>query len=79
SKKKPCVYSPSRLRSLHFMNPVRISDQDRLANILYHCPNLVELRLGRNGIFRMQPELSLSIASLKRLQVPHLFGFRDKT
>ncbi|KAI7822396.1 hypothetical protein BC939DRAFT_503895 [Gamsiella multidivaricata] len=48
SKKKPCVYSPSRLRSLHFMNPVRISDQDRLANILYHCPNLVELRLGRN-------------------------------
>ncbi|KAI7822383.1 hypothetical protein BC939DRAFT_453974 [Gamsiella multidivaricata] len=70
---------PSQLRSLHFMNPVRISDQDRLANILYHCPNLVELRLGRNGISRMQPELSLAIASLKRLQVLHLFGFRDET
>ncbi|KAF8925483.1 hypothetical protein BGZ58_000768 [Dissophora ornata] len=74
----PKSLSPSQLRSFHFRSPIRATDQSRLANILMHCPNLAELKLGAYNWSELHPELNLAFARLTRLQVLHLFKIRGE-
>ncbi|KAG0329973.1 hypothetical protein BGZ99_009417 [Dissophora globulifera] len=74
-------HPPSQLRSFYYQSVIRpSSDQSRLANILNHCPNLVELKMGSGtGTWsEIHPELSMALSSLKCLQLLHLFKIRDE-
>ncbi|KAG0295520.1 hypothetical protein BGZ98_001369 [Dissophora globulifera] len=74
-------HPPSQLRSFYYQSVIRpSSDQSRLANILNHCPNLVELKMGSGtGTWsEIHPELSMALSSLKCLQLLHLFRIRDE-
>ncbi|KAF9097682.1 hypothetical protein BGX29_007985, partial [Mortierella sp. GBA35] len=73
----PTNHGPSWLQSFHFYGPVsKKEDSSRLANILSHCPGLVDLRLISQGeVSVMEIGLRRAIHSLKKLQRLHVFGW----
>ncbi|KAF9187493.1 hypothetical protein BGZ51_001277 [Haplosporangium sp. Z 767] len=76
----PRGQSPSMLRSLHYLSMIRSTDQSRVASIITHCPNLVDLRLGRGSYWsEMHSELSLAIGTLKRMEVLRLSNFWNES
>ncbi|KAF9122815.1 hypothetical protein BGW39_009477 [Mortierella sp. 14UC] len=70
----PSHHRPSLLQSFHFVQKIVSEDNPRLANILHHCPGLVDLRLGSNRENnKLDPLLHRTICSLTRLQVLRLY------
>ncbi|KAG0199890.1 hypothetical protein BGX33_011322, partial [Mortierella sp. NVP41] len=70
----PSSYTPSWLQSFQFYGYVSKEDRSRLANILSHCPGLIDLRLIPQGTDDwMDVDLSRAIYSLKKLQRLHIF------
>ncbi|KAF9550063.1 hypothetical protein EC957_001549 [Mortierella hygrophila] len=70
---------PSRLRTYHHLNGIGDKDIDRISNILWHCPNLVDLRLGSDLGSRVDDQLCQAIKSLKYLEVLYLWNFKHRT
>ncbi|KAF9079970.1 hypothetical protein BGX23_002882, partial [Mortierella sp. AD031] len=74
----PSSYTPSWLQSFQFYGYVSKEDRSRLANILSHCPGLIDLRLIPQGTDDwMDADLSRAIYSLKKLQRLHIFGWTE--
>ncbi|KAG0376246.1 hypothetical protein BGX24_008041 [Mortierella sp. AD032] len=70
----PPNYRPSLLQCFHFLQKIILEDNPRLANILHHCPRLIDLRLGSNRDNNtLDPLLHRAISSLTRLQALHLY------
>ncbi|KAF9079508.1 hypothetical protein BGX23_003887 [Mortierella sp. AD031] len=66
--------SSTFLRSFHHLNVINPTDESRLANILRHCPNLAELRLGSfDGESVVHSKLERAIAGLTKLKSLHLY------
>lgn len=70
---------PSRLRTYHHLNGIGDKDIDRISNILWHCPNLVDLRLGSDLGSRVDDQLCQAIKSLNHLEVLYLWNFKHRT
>ncbi|KAF9087006.1 hypothetical protein BGX29_001099 [Mortierella sp. GBA35] len=66
--------SPSLLQSFHFLQTIYPEDSSRLANILSHCPGLVDLHLGSHHSYSsLGLPLHRAICTLEKLQVLHLY------
>ncbi|KAF9290625.1 hypothetical protein BGZ88_007255 [Linnemannia elongata] len=70
---------PFRLRTYHHLSGIGDKDIDRISNILSHCPNLVDLRLGSELGSRVDDNLCQAIKSLKHLEVLYLWNFKHRT
>ncbi|KAF9155224.1 hypothetical protein BG015_010620 [Linnemannia schmuckeri] len=70
---------PSRLRTYHHLNGIGANDIGRVSNILWHCPNLVDLRLGSELASLVDDQLCQAIKSLKDLEVLYLWNFKHRT
>ncbi|KAG0270735.1 hypothetical protein BGZ95_001589 [Linnemannia exigua] len=76
----PTKSSPSLLQSFHFLDVIRGSDDSRLANIISHCPCLVDLRLGKIlGNSDDVPAIDQIIGSLSRLKTLHRFNLYSQS
>ncbi|KAG0204919.1 hypothetical protein BGX33_008196 [Mortierella sp. NVP41] len=70
----------SSLRSLHFLNVFKGSEQLRLMKILSYCPNLTDLRMGDYIYWsKVRKELVSVIGSMTNLQTLHLYGLRGES
>ncbi|KAF9906066.1 hypothetical protein EC991_001074 [Linnemannia zychae] len=70
----PSQHRPSLLQSFHFVQKIASDDNPRLANIIHHCPGLVDLRLGSScNNNKLDTLLHRTICSLTKLQVLHLY------
>ncbi|KAF9906140.1 hypothetical protein EC991_000936 [Linnemannia zychae] len=70
----PTNHQPSLLQSFHFIGVINAADDSRLADIISHCPGLVDLRLGSletpsHGI----PKIDQVIGSLSKLESLHRY------
>lgn len=71
----PSSHRPSLLQRFHYQQKIFAEDNSRLADILYLCSGLVDVRLGsssENNV--MDRPIHHAISSLTRLQVLHLYG-----
>ncbi|KAF9139708.1 hypothetical protein BGX30_007605 [Mortierella sp. GBA39] len=75
----PLHEPPSRLRTYHHLNGIGEKDIGRISNILLHCPNLVDLRLGSDLGSRVDDQLCQAIKSLNHLEVLYLWNFKHRT
>ncbi|KAF9110682.1 hypothetical protein BGW39_004627, partial [Mortierella sp. 14UC] len=74
----PSGHSPSLLQSFRFYGQVKDEDRTRLANIISHCPHLVDLRLICQGErMKLNWVFRHAIFSLKKLQRLHVAGWED--
>lgn len=70
---------PSRLRTYHHLNGIGAKDITRISNILRHCPNLVDLRLGSELASLVDDRLCQAIKNLKDLEVLYIWNFKHRT
>ncbi|KAF8942521.1 hypothetical protein BGZ47_006409 [Haplosporangium gracile] len=75
----PSHIPPSRLRTYHHLNGIGANDISKISNILWHCPNLVDLRLGSELGSLVDDQLCQAIKSLKDLEVLYLWNFKHRT
>ncbi|KAK3845714.1 MAG: hypothetical protein J3R72DRAFT_520880 [Linnemannia gamsii] len=66
--------SPSLLQSFHFQSVIRPHSDPQLADIILHCPHLVDLKLGEcSYTSAAAPKIDQAIGSLSKLEVLHRF------
>jgi hypothetical protein len=70
---------PSHLRTYHHLNGIGANDIARISNILWHCPNLVDLRLGSKLASLVDDQLCQAIKTLKKLEVLYIWNFKHRT
>ncbi|KAF9087000.1 hypothetical protein BGX29_001104, partial [Mortierella sp. GBA35] len=76
----PDDMDPSPLRFYHHRNGLGINDIPRISNILSHCLNLVDLRLGSAPVASLVGDhLCEAIGSLNKLEMLYLWNFRHPT
>ncbi|KAG0293779.1 hypothetical protein BGZ96_002297 [Linnemannia gamsii] len=69
----------SRLRTYHHLNGIGPNDIARIANILRHCPNLVDLRLGSELASLIDDQLCQAVKNLKELEILYIWNFKHRT
>ncbi|KAK3845729.1 MAG: hypothetical protein J3R72DRAFT_418335 [Linnemannia gamsii] len=77
----PTSNNPSLLQSFHFVLDVITSiDDSRAADIIRHCPHLVDLRLGTPSSWSCAvPKIDQAIGSLSKLAVLHRYCLHDES
>ncbi|KAG0297448.1 hypothetical protein BGZ96_006404 [Linnemannia gamsii] len=74
TSKLPAIHRASLLQNLHYQGKIYSVDDSRLANIISHCPNLVDLRLGSQAFdSEGVPKVDKAIGSLSKLKVLHRY------
>lgn len=67
-------HSASFLHTLHYKGKIYSVDDSRLAKIIFHCPELVDLRLGSQALdSEGVPMIDKTIGSLSKLKVLHRY------
>ncbi|KAG0377511.1 hypothetical protein BGX24_005982 [Mortierella sp. AD032] len=71
----PTSHSPSLLQKFHFASEfITSADDSRAADIIRHCPHLVDLRLGAPTLRGFEvPKIDQAISSLSKLAVLHRY------
>ncbi|KAG0271001.1 hypothetical protein BGZ95_001264 [Linnemannia exigua] len=77
----PTSHSPSLLQSLHLtLRFSNSTDDTRAADIIWHCPHLVDLRLGAPHIRGYEvPKVDQAIGSLTKLAVLHRYTLHGES
>ncbi|KAF9908569.1 hypothetical protein EC991_009714 [Linnemannia zychae] len=74
----PSSFQSSSLRTYQHLNGIGDKDISKIAQILSHCPKLVDLRLGSELASIVNDELCQVIGALKKLEVLHLWNFKTR-
>ncbi|KAG0255696.1 hypothetical protein BGZ95_005700, partial [Linnemannia exigua] len=76
----PTSHSPSLLQSLHFTFVFYLYDDSWVADIIRHCPHLVDMRLGVPGSQGSEvPKIDQAIGSLSKLAVLHRYNLHEQS